>query len=244
MDYVRYRPTYPGEAVRAIISGLGQPERLVAADVGAGTGISARLLGEWDVRVVAVEPGEAMRRAADPHTNVVWVGALAEATGLKSDAVGLVLCAQSFHWFQPAEALREFERILKPRGRLAIMWNRRSKSDPMTAGYREAIVGVGGDVAAESMSFDPDVITKGELFSSPQRTTFPNFQRLDLGGLIGRARSASYAPKTGAEGEELLRRLRALHEQHADADGFVTMVYETEVYLSDKLRAASGTRSR
>ena len=38
-DYIRYRPTYPAEAVGAILDGLGQPERLVAADVGAGTGI-------------------------------------------------------------------------------------------------------------------------------------------------------------------------------------------------------------
>ena len=130
-DYVRYRPTYPPEAVDAILDGLGPPGRLVAADVGAGTGISARLLGERGVRVIAVEPGEAMRRAAEPHPNVAWVAGRAEATGLASQAVGLVLCAQSFHWFRPAEALPEFARILKARRRLTIIWNRRSTSDPV-----------------------------------------------------------------------------------------------------------------
>jgi hypothetical protein len=59
-DYIRYRPTYPAEAVDAILDGLGQPERVVAADVGAGTGISARVLGDRGVRVIAVEPGEAL----------------------------------------------------------------------------------------------------------------------------------------------------------------------------------------
>lgn len=176
-----------------------------------------------------------MRRAADPHANVAWVSALAEATGLHSDSVGLVLCAQAFHWFQPSAVLPEFARILRPHGRLAIMWNRRSTSDPLTVGYREAIIAVGGETAAEMMSFDPDVITRSGRFSSPTRTTFPNFQRLDLDGLIGRARSTSYAPKSGAAGEELLRLLRALHERYADADGFVTMVYETEIYQSSKL---------
>ena len=29
-DYVRYRPTYPAEAIDAILEGLGPPERLVA----------------------------------------------------------------------------------------------------------------------------------------------------------------------------------------------------------------------
>jgi SAM-dependent methyltransferase len=234
-DYVRYRPTYPAEAVHAILDGLLPPERLVAADVGAGTGISARLLGAQGVRVVAVEPGEAMRRAAAPHPNVAWVAGRAEATGLCSQAVDLVLCAQSFHWFRAADALSEFARILKHRRRLAISWNRRSASDPLTVGYRRAIVDVGGETTVESMGFDPDVITRSELFSPPERRSFPNLQRLDLDGLIGRARSASYVPKSGAAGERLLRLLRTLHEQYADASGFVTLVYETEVFCSNKL---------
>jgi len=233
-DYVRYRPTYPAGAVHAILAGLGPPERLIAADVGAGTGISARLLGEQGVHVVAVEPGEAMRGAAAPHPNVVWVAGKAEATGLRSQSVGLVVCAQSFHWFRHADALAESARILEHRGRLAIVWNRRSASDPLTAGYRQAIVDVSGESPAESMSFDPGVIARSGLFSAPERHGFPNVQRLDLDGLIGRARSASYVPKSGAAGERLLGLLRALHERHADASGFVRLVYETEVYCSGK----------
>lgn len=231
-DYVKYRPTYPDEAVRAILEGLGPPELLLAADVGAGTGIAARLLGERSVRVVAVEPGEGMRQAAAPHPNVAWVAGRAEATGLRSQAFDLVLCAQSFHWFRPPEALAEFARILKRGRRLAIVWNRRSESDPFTSGYRQAIVDVGGEISAERMEFDPEVIARSELFSPLERLTFPNVQRLDLAGLIGRARSASYVPKTGTEGERLLRLLRALHEHYTDSYGFVTLVYETEVFLA------------
>jgi SAM-dependent methyltransferase len=234
-DYIRYRPTYPAEAVHAILDGLGPLERVVAADVGAGTGISARLLGDRGVRVIAVEPGEAMRRAAAPHANVVWVAGRAEATGLASQTVDLVLCAQSFHWFRAADALSEFARILKERRHLAITWNRRSTSDPLTAGYRQAIVDVGGEITAESRSFDPGVITDSGLFSSPERKSFPNFQRLDLTGLIGRASSASYVPKSGAAGERLFSLLRALHDRYADGSGFVTLVYETEIFRSTRL---------
>ena len=238
-DYVRYRPTYPAEAVHAILDGLGPPASLVAADVGGGTGISARLLGDQGVRVVAVEPGEAMRRAALPHPKVAWVAGRAEATGLRSQSVDLVLCAQSFHWFRTADALCEFARILEPRRRLAICWNRRSASDPLTVGYRAGIVETGGEITAERMSFDPDVIGDSGLFSPPERKSFPNVQRLDLDGLIGRARSASYAPKSGAAGERLISLLHALHERHADASGFVTLVYETEVFCSKRLLASS-----
>lgn len=234
-DYVKYRPTYPANAVRAILDRLGPPERLVAVDVGAGTGISARLLGDQGVQVVAVEPGEAMRRAAAPHPNVTWVAARAEATGLGSESVDLVLCAQSFHWFQPREVLPEFARILRPQGRLAIVWNRRRNSDPFTAGYRQAVVDAGGAIAVEGMNFDAEVVSRGGVFSSATRTVFANPQRLDLDGLIGRARSASYVPKSGAAGEQLLTTLRALHAQYADASGVVTLAQDTEVFLSTRV---------
>src|SRR6478672_12882184 len=85
-DYVKYRPTYPAEALSAILDGLGPPGELVAADVGAGTGISARLLGDRGLHVIAVEPGEAMRRAAAPHPRVAWLAAKAQAIGLTAGA--------------------------------------------------------------------------------------------------------------------------------------------------------------
>jgi len=234
-DYVKYRPTYPAEALSAILDGLGPPAKLVAADVGAGTGISARLLGDRGLRVIAVEPGEEMRRAAAPHPRVAWVSGTAEATGPHSQAADLVLCAQSFHWFRVPEALAEFGRILQPHGRLAIMWNRRSTTDPLTAGYRQAILDVGGEIEAERMSFDPDGIAGSGLFSPAERVVFPNFQRLDLHGLIGRVQSASYVPKTGPAAERLLDLLHALHGRYADLGGRVTLVYETEVFVAQKL---------
>ena len=59
-DYVKYRPSYPPEAIDAVLEGLGEPAAVVAADVGAGTGISARLLSARGVRVIAVEPNREM----------------------------------------------------------------------------------------------------------------------------------------------------------------------------------------
>ncbi len=121
VDYVKYRPTYPAGAIDAILDGLGPPLSLVAADLGAGTGISSRLLGDRGVRVIAIEPSPGMQEAATPHPKVRFVAGRAEATGLKSHSVDLVLSAQSFHWFHAADTLVECARILKPGGRLAII---------------------------------------------------------------------------------------------------------------------------
>src|SRR4051812_29902068 len=120
-DYVRFRPSYPSEAIDEVLRGL--PAGIVCADVGAGTGISARLVADRGVKVIAVEPNAAMRGAATPHELVEWRAGTAEATGLGTAAVDLVVCAQAFHWFDPARALEEFHRILRPGGRVALMWN-------------------------------------------------------------------------------------------------------------------------
>lgn len=62
-----------------------------------------------------------MREAAEPHALVEYRDATAEQTKLSEDLI--VTCFQAFHWFQPMPTLREFHRILKPSGRLALIWN-------------------------------------------------------------------------------------------------------------------------
>ena len=233
-DYVRCRPSYPPEAIDHILQGLHARHNLIVADIGAGTGISARLLGDRGVQVIAVEPGGPMRAAASAHPQVHWLAALAEATGIAAHAVDLVLSAQSFHWFKPAPALIEFARILRPSGRLAIMWNRPSTTDPLTAGYGEAITAVGGDTGTARMAFDADDVVRSGAFSPAVRTVFANTQRLDLEGLVGRASSASYVPKSDEARTHLRSLLASLHARHTDADGLVTMVYDTEVFVAHR----------
>jgi SAM-dependent methyltransferase len=230
-DYVKYRPSYPKEAIDAIVEGLpGSPAQ--AADIGAGTGIAARLLGDRGLSVVAVEPNQGMRDAAAPHPRVTWRDGTAEATGLEKQSFDVVLVAQAFHWFRAEEALREFARILRPGGRVALMWNRRRRDDPFTAGYRAAILEVGGDSLVERMDFDPELLARSGLFSPSRLVTFAFHQPLDLAGLLGRAMSASYVPKTGPEAVKLTELLRELHSRYSDPHGIVKLMYTTEVYLA------------
>src|SRR5262249_15013557 len=156
--YRRHRPDYPAASIDAVLEGLGAPASIVAADVGAGTGISSQLLAARGVRVLAIEPNEAMRAAGERHARIEWREGTAEHTGLEAGSVSLVLSAQAFHWFRPAESLAEFHRVLAPRGRLALMWNTRDRLDPLTLGYVEAIHAVGGEHPAETRAFDPDSI--------------------------------------------------------------------------------------
>jgi len=234
-DYVRYRPSYPAAAIDAILSGLGDPFSLTAADVGAGTGISARLLADRGVHIIAVEPNVDMQQGAEPHARMTWRTGTAEATGLAANCVDLVLCAQAFHWFRQPEALAEFHRILKPGGRLALMWNQRDSRDPFTAAYRQAIVAAEGESPLESREYDPGVMDRGGLFTPAKLIEMPNGQTVDLAGLIGRATSASYVPKTGERFAQLHEALTRLHREYANAGGDVALRYVTQLYLATRI---------
>lgn len=233
-DYVKYRPTYPAAAIDVLLAGLGPVEALLVADVGAGTGISARLVADRGARVVAVEPNRAMRDAAQPHPRVEFRDGAAEATGLAAASLDLLLCAQAFHWFQPGPALLEFARVLRPGARLALMWNSRSREDPFTVGYRQAILDAGAEAEAERMPFDPTLVPASGYFPALRLHEYPNVQRLDRDGLIGRTQSASYVPKEGPKAQQLIEAMAALHRTYADADGTVSLVYTTQVWLTER----------
>jgi SAM-dependent methyltransferase len=231
-DYAKHRPTYPGAAVDAVLGGLAGPATLTAADVGAGTGIFARLLADRGVSVIAVEPNLAMRDAAAPHSGVTWREGTAEATGLPSGSVDLVVCAQAFHWFRRDEAIDELRRILRPGGRAALVWNERDPDDAATAAYGRLVE----DAGAKDLLRVPPLGFGGPPrgFGPPREVVVPGHQELDLEGLLGRARSASYVPKSGPVHDAVMDGLRAVHARHADADGLLQFRYRTLVFLADR----------
>jgi SAM-dependent methyltransferase len=232
-EYRRYRPSYPPGAIDAVLAGLGEGSRLTAADVGAGTGISAGLLAARGVTVIAVEPNAAMRAAAEPDPRIRWVDAKAEATGLASRSVDVVVCAQAFHWFDPEAALAEFHRILRPGGRLALIWNDRDEGDAMTHGYGELVrLASDRDPAMEDHT-RPGALYGSALFKEARGQEFPNEQALDVDGLLGRALSASYVPKEGPKRDALVAGLRWLHSRFADEAGVVRLRYVTRVFLAE-----------
>jgi SAM-dependent methyltransferase len=233
-DYARYRPSYPAAAIDALLDGLGAPEALVAVDVGAGTGISSRLLAERGVHVTAVEPNRAMRDAAAPHVRVRWLDGTAEALPLGESTTDLTLAAQAFHWFRADESVREMARVTKSGGRLALVWNHRSSTDPFMRGYQDVILELGAEPAVANMGADLPSVERSGLFGPRRMLRFEHRQAVDRDGLIGRALSASYVPKDGPGRARLVELLTALHARFAQG-AQVYFVYETEVTLAERL---------
>lgn len=232
--YARYRPDYPATAVTAMLTGLAPPSALGIADIGAGTGILSRQLADRGAQVAAVEPNAAMREAARPHARVTWHDGTAEATGLPFAAHDVVTVAQAFHWFHPTIALPEFHRILRPGGRLVVLWNHRSRDDAFTLGYRHALEAIDGEAPAERSTFDPQTVTRSGCFTNLRTLRFEHRQALRLEDLLGRALSTSTVPRSGPRTDTLLAMLRELHARHRGADGRATMVYRTDVFLWER----------
>lgn len=239
--YAQYRPSYPTAAIAIILAGLGDPQQLVAADIGAGTGISARLLANQGVQVWAVEPNPAMQQAATPHPRIRWQTATAEATDLPDHYMDLVTCFQAFHWFETDRSLAEFHRILKPGGRLALVWNNRDQDEAFTAHYSQLIQAASGHHPAEKLreiTQTCDQLTHSPLFTQVRQTAYPYQQAVDWVGLLGRAQSTSYLPQSGDSYDQLVADLRQLYQQWADTDGLVYLTYSTDIFLAETVTSS------
>jgi SAM-dependent methyltransferase len=242
--YARCRPTYPDAAIEYVISRCGlRPGLSVLVDVGCGTGISSRLFAERGFKVIGIDPNPDMLLKANTETARLTVACTpqfrtgqAEATGLPDGAADLVLAAQAFHWFQAETALPEFHRILKSDGWAALIWNERDETDSFTAAYGAVV-----RLTPEAVRIELPRGRAGEpllnspLFQDAQRLVFPNEQHLDEDGLLGRAFSASYAPKPLPGREAFASGLRDVFFRYQQ-NGEVVIRYETSLYLGRRAK--------
>jgi SAM-dependent methyltransferase len=232
-DYVNHRPSYPAAAIDAILAGI-TPR--TAADIGSGTGISTRLLADRGFQVWAVEPNAAMRDSASDHPHITHWQGTAEQTGLADQSMDLVTAFQAFHWFDHAVALPELRRILKPQGRLAIVWNDRDRTDPFTRRYGEVLQSVSDKPVGIDRIADVTPLRQApHHFTNLREIAIPHQQMLNLAGLIGLAQSRSYTPKSGEAQVQLIDRLTALHQEFANAEGVTHLHYNANVFLADPL---------
>jgi SAM-dependent methyltransferase len=149
--YAAARPTYPSELFDTLDDLLGR--RLAEADVvdvAAGTGISSRQLAERAAHVTAVELSGAMiaeLAAASPGVRAVQGSG--HALPLADDSADLITYAQAWHWMDPARALPEVRRVLRPGGVLALWWNQTDRTFGWARAQVERITAVVPDWAQE-----------------------------------------------------------------------------------------------
>jgi SAM-dependent methyltransferase len=238
--YNRSRPEYPPEALDYILDRCRLGSQSVAVDVGSGTGIITRLLANRGITVIGIEPNDEMRQRAmaTESPSINYRPGLAEDLGLPEAIADLVVAAQAFHWFDVERSLREFARVLKPHGWVALIWNERDPSAAFTKAYGDLLVASSPEklLAAAPQSRTGDSILKHPMFVAGERRSFSNRQSLNLPGLIARARSVSYAPRDDALWSQFQDQLVRLFTEY-QRNGSVVLEYETVLYVAQRVSA-------
>jgi SAM-dependent methyltransferase len=220
--YERARPDYPPEAITYMARELDLRPSRVVVDLAAGSGKLTRPLARLGCEVIAVEPVDEMRAAIGDAARAL--AGTAEAIPLPDDSADAVAVGQAFHWFDGPAALAEIERILRPGGRLALVWNRRPiESSALHAAISEIIAPYRGDAPAHASGTWRDAFAGREL----TEWTFAFTQTLDADGLADRVGSTSFIAALGDdERSAVLERVRALV-----GEGPVAVPYVCEIHL-------------
>lgn len=137
-NYSKYRPAYSPMVLSAILGLVDKKsEDLDFVDVGAGTGIWTRMVAQRGCRMTAVEPNDQMReygQKGNGQFNIRWVAGSAEETNLDVNCCDLLSMASSFHWPDFDKAVKEFFRLIRPKGYFVALWNPRYlEANPLLA---------------------------------------------------------------------------------------------------------------
>jgi len=196
--YKKYRPSYPKELIDYLYTKVGFCRGSVIADIGAGTGIFGRLLLEKGSRVYSVEPNADMRRIAEADlsgfANFVSVDAPAEHTRINDHSIDFVTAAQAFHWFDELVFRAECKRILRPGGKVVLVWNVRDYSNEIVQkdyAIRERYCIDRGGLGENG---GPPKDTRFFAYGICETMVFQNDLILDRNAYIGMNLTRSYAP--------------------------------------------------
>jgi SAM-dependent methyltransferase len=232
--YERGRPTYPAEAVRWLV---GDTPATVL-ELGSGTGKLTRVMVELGHDVHATDPDAAMLaqlEAALPGVRTVV--ASAEDIPLGDESVDVVIAAQAFHWFDLDRALPEIARVLRPGGRIALVWNQRNEKIPW-------VRKLGNVIGRQDHLDEPaEALIYSELFGFVEDKTFSHWQTVDRQSIQDLVLSRSNVAVLDDEGRAAkLAEVLALYDDYGRGMDGMQLPYDTRCFRAQVLdRPRTGT---
>ena len=237
--YAQGRPDYPRQLTGWLTQTLAVDANSTVIDLGAGTGKFTRLLSTLAPTLIAVEPVAAMgAQLTRLLPDVRLVDGTAESIPLPTASADAVVCALAFHWFSTRAALAQIHRVLKPQGRLGLVWNVRDESVGWVAAITEIITPYEGDTPRFHTGRWRETFT-GEYFSDPEVTCFA-YQHVGSPRevIMDRFLSVSFiAALPDAEKTTVTAQLQTLIDTHPDLRGRDTVAfpYQTQAYCCRRL---------
>jgi SAM-dependent methyltransferase len=238
--YERARPSYPADAVAWLVEHCEIRPGATVCDLAAGTGKLTRLLVGTGASLLAVEPVEGMSRHLRDALAVVPVAAgTAEALPFTGGSLDAVTVAQAFHWFDADRAFAELARVLRPGGRLGIIWNARDRSVDVI----DALWSIMDRVEKKAPWRDHEHWRESALGDRPgfgelHSAEFRHEQMLDRDAVVERFASVSHVavlPET--ERAAVLDEVRDVLEAHPGAAGRdeLAIPYRVDAYWCERL---------
>jgi SAM-dependent methyltransferase len=243
--YDRFRPTYPDAVIDELLGPV--PTGLDVLDVGCGTGIASRQIARRGAKVLGVELAPRMAEIARGHGVDLEIAAFEswDAAGRTFDRV---TSAQAWHWLDLPIATAKAASVLRPGGKLCLIWNAGCQPDDLADVLEEVysrVVPPGGHRLfrgyAASRSSDVktgldseiDVISAMPDFSAPTEKWFPwtrAYQRDEwLDQLVSRSDHTALEP---AVRDRLFEAIGAAIDDHG---GSFVMTFETVLITATRL---------
>lgn len=243
--YDLFRPSYPDSAIEELLGPV--PAGLDVLDVGCGTGIASRLIAQRGAKVLGVELAPRMAEIARGHGIAVEIAAFEswDAAGRTFDRV---TSAQAWHWLDLPVATTKAASLLRPGGKLCLIWNAGAPPDELADALQEVyenVVPPGGhrlyrgyaanrsSDARTGLESEIGAIAAVSALGAPTEKWFPwarTYQRQEwLDQLVSRSDHAALEPA-------LRRRLfQAIGGAIDDHGGSFTMHFETALITADRL---------
>jgi SAM-dependent methyltransferase len=132
--YDRFRPTYPDSVIDELLGPV--PAGLDVLDVGCGSGIASRQMAQRGAKVLGVELAPLMAEIARGHGIEVEIAAFEgwDAAGRTFDRV---TSAQAWHWLDLPIATAKAASVLRPGGKLGLIWNAGCQPDDLADALEE-----------------------------------------------------------------------------------------------------------
>lgn len=228
--YERGRPTYPAQASAWLCARLALEPGRTVVDVGAGTGKLTRALLGSGASVIAVEPVAAMRTVLERELpEVTAIEGAAESVPLGDGSADAIVAGQAFHWFDGRAALAEFHRVLRPGGRVGLIWNMRDRRQRLQLAIDELTEPLRGDTPSVGRGQWRAAFERNGSFKPCGEHTVAFELALDRDTFVDRIGSISFiAALEESRREQVLERVRQLASEHHEPWSYVTEIYVYE----------------
>jgi SAM-dependent methyltransferase len=237
--YERSRPGYPPEAVGWMVEHLRLRPGTRCIDLAAGTGKLTRLLQPTGTELVAIEPVAGMWGVfREMLPGVPLAAGAAEALPLVDRWADAVTVAQAFHWFDADRAFAELRRVLRPWGRVGLIWNARDRS----VDWVDKTWAIMDTVEKQAPWRDHENWRDSALgrhagFGEVHTATFHHVQELTHEGLVDRFRGVSHvATLPPGEQKAVLDEVRTLLRTHVATkdEQTLSLPYRVDAYWCER----------